>query len=64
MVPARHAISFIVWACGFFSDKITWSGPTYRVQNRELFPLPSASLRKETVARRVSTGIASSENIP
>lgn len=63
LIPLRDAISFIVWIGGFFSDKIIWRGLVYRVQNRQLFPLPGASLGKETVARSVSTGIASSENI-
>ncbi len=64
LIPVRDAVSFIVWIAGFFSDKIIWRGLVYRVQNRQLFPLPGASLRQETVAGGVGGRIASSENIP
>jgi ceramide glucosyltransferase len=60
LIPLRDAISFIVWVGGFFSDKIIWRGLTYRVQNRQLFPLPSVSLTTEAVARNVATGIRES----
>jgi ceramide glucosyltransferase len=42
LVPARDAISFIVWVSGFFSDKITWRGLKYRVQKGRLIPIPSS----------------------
>ena len=63
LIPVRDAISFIVWIGGFFSDRIIWRGLVYRVQNRQLFPIPGASFREEPVARTVGTGIAGSENI-
>ena len=43
LVPARDAISFIVWIAGFFSDRITWRRLKYRIQKGRLIPIPSAS---------------------
>jgi hypothetical protein len=63
LIPLRDAISFVVWVGGFFSDKITWRGLAYRVQNRQLFPMPGVILRKESVAGNASTSIASSDNM-
>jgi ceramide glucosyltransferase len=48
LVPLRDAISFTVWLGGFFSDTITWRGLVYRVQNRQLFPIPGVLLGKES----------------
>jgi ceramide glucosyltransferase len=63
LVPLRDAISFIVWIGGFFSDTITWRGLVYRVQNRQLFPLPGGVLRKGSVVGSAGTGIARSDHI-
>jgi ceramide glucosyltransferase len=63
LIPLRDAISFVVWVGGFFSDKITWRGLAYRVQNGQLFPMPGVILRKESVAGNAGTGIASSDNM-
>jgi len=46
LVPLRDAISFIVWAGGFFSERILWRGLAYRVKNGQLFPMQSVSLKK------------------
>jgi ceramide glucosyltransferase len=43
LVPLRDAISFIIWITGFFTDKITWRGLTYRVKHGKLIPILSSS---------------------
>jgi ceramide glucosyltransferase len=63
LVPLRDAISFIAWVGGFFSERILWRGLAYRVKNGQLFPLPSASLIKESTARGLGANITNSENI-
>src|SRR6266702_1933629 len=63
LVPLRDAISFFVWVGGFFSEEIMWRGLAYRVQNGQLYPVPSASLRKESGRRGVGASITSPENI-
>ena len=63
LVPLRDAISFFVWVGGFFSEEIMWRGLAYRVQNGQLYPVPSASLRKESGPRGVGASITSPENI-
>lgn len=64
LVPWRDAITFIVWVSGFFSEKITWRGLVYRVENGRLFPLPSANLTMDAATHGVSSRMASSKNIP
>lgn len=53
LVPLRDAISFIVWAVGFFSNKITWRGLTYHVRNGQLIPIlptrPTQGQRPQSV---------------
>ena len=39
LVPLRDAISFAVWAAGFFSNKIVWRGIVYRVKRGLLVPV-------------------------
>jgi ceramide glucosyltransferase len=39
LVPLRDAISAVIWAMGFFSDKIKWRGLEYRVKKRLLVPV-------------------------
>src|SRR3989441_4959174 len=63
LVPLRDAISFFVWVGGFFSEEIMWRGLAYRVQNGQLYPVPSPSLRKESGPRGVGASITSPENI-
>src|SRR6266571_4895956 len=63
LVPLRDAISFFVWVGGFFSEEIMWRGLAYRVQNGQLYPVPCASLRKESGPRGVGASITSPENI-
>ena len=63
LVPLRDAVSFVVWVVGLFSEQILWRGLPYRVKNGELFPLPSASLMKESAARGLSANIPNSENL-
>src|SRR6266702_4295114 len=63
LVPRRAAISTFVWVGGFFSEEIMWRGLAYRVQNGQLYPVPSASLRKESGPRGVGASITSPENI-
>jgi ceramide glucosyltransferase len=41
LVPVRDAISFIVWATGFFSEKVIWRGLEYRLRKGQLIPIPS-----------------------
>lgn len=43
LVPVRDAIGFVVWVCGFFSDKITWRGLEYRVRKGRLIPVSVTS---------------------
>jgi len=38
LVPVRDAISALVWAAGFFTDRIRWRGLEFRVRNRLLEP--------------------------
>jgi ceramide glucosyltransferase len=63
LVPLRDAISFIAWVGGFFSERIQWRGLAYRVKNGQLFPMASATLKKESTARGLSANITNSENI-
>ena len=63
LVPLRDAITFIVWVCGFFSEKIMWRGLVYRVKNGKLFPLPNADLTMEGATHGARSRIASSKNI-
>ncbi len=41
LLPVRDAISFAVWAAGFFTDRITWRGIAYRVKKGLLVPAGS-----------------------
>jgi ceramide glucosyltransferase len=43
LIPARDAISFIIWTMAFFSDKIIWRGLNYHVKRGQLVPIPSSS---------------------
>jgi hypothetical protein len=36
-IPARDALSFVIWIHGFFSDRITRRGLGYRVRKGRLF---------------------------
>lgn len=40
LVPLRDAAGFLVWAAGFFSNKVSWRGKEYRVNKNFLIPLP------------------------
>jgi ceramide glucosyltransferase len=42
LVPVRDAISALVWAAGFFTDRIRWRGLEFRVRNRLLEPVGDA----------------------
>ena len=54
LVPARDAISFIVWLAGFFAQKVIWRGLEYRLQEGQLIPIPSTSAalpaRRESIS--------------
>jgi ceramide glucosyltransferase len=63
LVPLRDAISFIVWAGGFFSERIMWRGLAYRVKNGQLFPMASASPKKESTTRGLRANTSNSENL-
>ena len=43
LIPIRDAITFFVWVAGFFSERIVWRGVKYRMQDGELFPIPSTT---------------------
>src|SRR5256714_660305 len=44
LVPLRDAISAMVWAAGFFTDKITWRGLEYRVRDKLLVPMVQSKI--------------------
>jgi hypothetical protein len=63
LVPLRDAISFIAWAGGFFSERIIWRGLAYRVKNGQLFPMASASPKKQSTSRGLRANTSNSENL-
>jgi ceramide glucosyltransferase len=63
LLPLRDAISFVVWVGGFFCNRITWRGLSYRMKNGQLFPITNAILQTESAAHSVNANVASSENI-
>ena len=42
LVPLRDAVTAVVWAVAFFTDKISWRGLEYRVKNKLLIPVTAA----------------------
>lgn len=64
LVPARDAISFVVWLAGFFSEKVVWRGLEYRLHQGKLSPIPSKTTvlpaRREPLSSVVGYGVKSS----
>ena len=48
LAPLRDAISAVVWALGFFTDKITWRGLEYRVRHKLLIPIARVKAPERT----------------
>lgn len=39
LIPARDAVSFVVWIAGFFSERVVWRGIEYTLRKGQLIPV-------------------------
>lgn len=45
LLPLRDAFAFLVWLASFFPQRIRWRDQQFRVRDKRLVPLPSATSR-------------------
>ena len=41
LVPFRDAVHFVVWLCGFASNRVNWGGVNYEIRGGKMMPLKS-----------------------
>ncbi len=46
LVPVRDTVNAVLWAAGFFTDKIRWRGVEYRVRSKLLVPVGDGAKAK------------------